>query len=251
MKSLPNLPAGPSSEKSEFFREQPLEKLRIKGRAKRAKKLKTGVNRTGVNTRRKNFGRYPEVLIGISLILAGVVFSLAISSTNDSQPQTSIAVLSSSLQKDEILMAEHLATVEVDLDSAFRFLNQANARRLLGQKALLNLPADSPVLEEYFSHSPLLMPGQVLAGLKLGVGQYPAAHLRTGDLVDVVVVEGNAAKVLLEKAEVYASVRLNESAGADMFVTLVIPYLEELSLATAAENAGLRLFLNPASGRTL
>ncbi len=242
MKSLPSLSAGPASD-------EPLNRLRTRKGRKNTKSKNLGA--PAKNMKNRSFGRYPEVLIGLALILAGVLFSLVISSTDESQPQTSIVVLSSELQKDEILKMEHLTTAKVNSDSAFRFLNLTGARDLVGQKVLLNLPVNSPVLKEYFSQSPKLLPGQVLAGLKLGVGQYPASNLQKGDQVDVVVVESGAAYTLLEKVEVYASARLNESAGSDMFVTIVIPYLEELSLAEAAENASLRLFLNPASGGIL
>lgn len=192
--------------------------------------------------RRKGFGRYPEVFIGLALIAGGITFSLLFSSSTEKEG-VDILVLSEAVQKDEVLKASQLVSVKVRAEDSLGLISSSQLDEVVGQKALINLPARTPILRLHFSSFSQIDEGYVLAGIRLRVGEYPSAHLRAGEFVDIVSASTDAAP--LSQVEVYSVVLLGEGEGVDFFITLSIPEQMEQAFMKLIKGGDVRLFMNP------
>ncbi len=197
----------------------------------------------------QKFGRYPEIFLGLILIIAGVALVFVLSGSSGGSGRE-VAVLSSPIRKDEILSSEHLGSIRLDSSSSGGgALSPQAAERLAGQRALIDLPLGTPVLEAHFSSFRNIAPGQVLVGMRLGIGQYPLPSLAAGDLVDITVPEQSSSQSsgqpLLARTEVYSAYSLGSGLDADMFITLVIPEFAEQQITEALASDQIRLFLSP------
>lgn len=200
------------------------------------------VKRSSGIKKSKNFGRYPEVFIGLALIVVGIVFSFLFSG-NTSPKGVDILVLSEEIKKDEVLKSSQLVSARIQSEDSIQLLSPNQSGVVVGKKALIDLPARAPVLQGYFSSSPSISAQHVLAGLRLKVGEYPTTNLRAGDFVDVVSASAEFAP--LSQVEVYSVVLLSEGQGADFFVTLIILEVLEQAFVNLIKDGDIRLFINP------
>ena len=208
--------------------------------------LRKPLNKTGISKHVKNgkkrMGRYPEIFIGLALILGGIAFSFFIAGS-DGKGGTEVLVLAKPIRKDEVLKTEQLSTVKVQVEDSIGLLSANFATAVVGQKALLDLPARTPILTGHFSSSKAstIGDGYVLAGLKLKVGEYPTTDLTAGDRVDIFSMAQNS----LSGLEVYSVFSLGKGEGADLFVTLIIPEFAEQTFVNLVQDGKVRLFINP------
>ena len=175
--------------------------------------------------------------------MAGAVFAVVVSGLSDHQDQVSVLVLAEPIGRAETLTQSHLGVVGVSSSASIGLMAEDSAHLLVGKKSLLDLPARVPLLSSYFESEDLIPPGHILAGMRLAAGAYPAPSVVAGDLVDVVAVgEGSEpAQIVVKAVQIHAVVVLGTDAGPDLFVSVVVPEVAELEIASVGSR--VKLFL--------
>lgn len=193
--------------------------------------------------------RLPELVVGAALMIA---FALAAvlwhMSSTDKEPALALAT---AVQRGEVLEARDLRVVYVASDDRIARLGKQDAEAVVGRMALSDLPAGTLLTRGNVAPRAAVAAGDGVVGLALDPGQYPAADLMPGDLVDVVAGPGEAGSpaqaqsretaVLASGAEVYAVEELGTQGRR--FVSLKLPKTDADRVAAAAEHGRVRLVL--------
>jgi len=106
---------------------------------------------------------------------------------------TSVVAMRSSVGRGEVIDRGDLMTVQVGLDPALQVLTAAEAEKLIGQRAGVDLPAGSLVTKAALQAGVLPAAGRSVVGISAGPEALPGEQLLVGDKVQVVIAAAQAA----------------------------------------------------------
>ena len=105
----------------------------------------------------------------------------------------SVVAMRSSVGRGEVIDRGDLITVQVGLDPALQVLTAAEAEKLIGQRAGVDLPAGSLVTKAALQAGVLPAAGRSVVGISAGPEALPGEPLLVGDKVQVVIAAAQAA----------------------------------------------------------
>jgi hypothetical protein len=159
--------------------------------------------------------RLPEIALGVLLVGVFALGSVLWQTSRAKKEQ--LVVLRHDLARGAVIADRDLRPVDVNRGTGLDVFRWTDRASLVGQVALVDLPADAPVARKMVGALPPPDPANRLVGLRLDPGDYPVAELRPGALVDVVAVPATGAPA--EQAPIVlatgALVRRVDTAGRD------------------------------------
>lgn len=146
--------------------------------------------------------KVPQLAIGL-LLTAGAALGFVLWNASTVQ-RLPVLALAEDVTRGQVIVLEDLRVVHVGTDDPVTMVAADRAGELVGRAAITDLPAGTVVTPEQFAVASTLVPGSGVVGLALAPGQYPTPQLRIGDLVNIVVADGDtgSGRLLVEAAEV-------------------------------------------------
>lgn len=188
-----------------------------------------GGRRAAVDSRvlaplRRRGVRLPELGIGIAVILVSVIGSLWWQSRGANS--TRIAVAAGDVREGAILSIDDLAVVSISSDDELSLIAAAEAASVVGQRAVTDIAAGSPLMPAQFSELAPLSSSESLVGVVVDASRAPL-EIATGDLVDVVALDrdltgSDIVSSVVRRAEVW-SVSVPTDVLDERSVTLRVP----------------------------
>ena len=126
----------------------------------------------------------PQMVVAV--LLMALFGLLAVVFYSRSSARDVVAVLAVEVTRGQELGPDMLRTAEVSSDDVLGFVAPADVASLYGQRALVAIPAGTPVTPALFVDNTALGPGESVVGLALTPGEYPSPFLSPGDHVSVV-----------------------------------------------------------------
>src|SRR5258706_608110 len=130
--------------------------------------------------------RLPEIALGVLLIGVFALGSVLWQTSRAKKEQ--FVVPRHALARGEVIADRDLRAVDVNRGTGLDVVRWNDRALIVGQVALVDLPADAPVAPAMVGGLPPPDPANRLVGLRLQPGDYPAADLHSGALVDVLAV---------------------------------------------------------------
>jgi hypothetical protein len=186
----------------------------------------------------------PEIALGVLLIGVFALGSVLWQASRAKKEQ--FVVLSHDLARGEVIVERDLRAVDVNRGTGLDVVRWVDRASIVGQVALVDLPADAPVAPALVGSLPPPDPANRLVGLRLEPGDFPAVDLHPGALVDVVAVPAAGGPV--DQSPVVlagrALVRRVDAAGRDgsdgaVLVTIEVGPDVAYRLSTAAGSVRL------------
>lgn len=119
------------------------------------------------------------LLIAIAALLAGAV----VNQIRDTVP---VLAMSRDVARGAVITDGDLTTVEVHPDPALRMIDATSRDEVVGQLAMIDLPAGSLVVPGATGSEVQMPEGQVMVGVALTPPQMPAGQLKPGQVVQLV-----------------------------------------------------------------
>jgi len=179
--------------------------------------------------------RIPELAVGLVLMLGGALGAILLSRSGDSL--VIVVGAAHDLQRGDKITPKDLVAVETSQSLAGSFITEAQASALIGQTAMVDLRASTPLTESMFSDQQQLLPSEALTSAAIQQGNYPT-DLAVGDQVRLVTVPDislsqTAQPEMFDRVVTIWS--LNKSEKSDLaFVT----FRSSLDLSMAIARAG-------------
>jgi Flp pilus assembly protein CpaB len=210
----------------------------------------TVVPQAAARARRVDF----RVLIGLALLLAGMLGTLAI--VRQAGQRTPVLVMAHSVQAGQVIGAGDVRVAELGVAPGVATLGVGERARLVGRRAAVPLEKGQVLGPAVMTDGPALAPGQVAMSLALAPEHAVAGQLRAGDQV-AVVASGRpdqtntdvASGVLLSPVRVLSVLTEGDENGSDrrLLVSVAVRPEQAALLAKAAQGT-IDLVLLPASG---
>lgn len=188
-----------------------------------------GGRRITVDTRvlaplRRRGVRLPELGIGIAIILVSVIGSLWWQGRG-SNP-TRIAVAADDVRAGDILSTDDLAVVSISSDEELSLIAAAEAATVVGQRAVTDIAAGSPLMPAQFSVLAPLSSSESLVGVVVDASRAPV-EIAAGDFVEVVALDrdltgSDIVSSIVRRAQVW-SVSIPTEVLDERSVTLRVP----------------------------
>lgn len=187
--------------------------------------------------------RIPELGVGLGMVL---VFALgAVIVHLNATEQTPALAAAQDVARGDVLEATDVRVVYLSSDDAIAHLDDTQLSSVLGQVALVDLPAGTLIPPTAIADSVSIESGEAVAGVALEPGQYPARGLAVGDRVNVVrstdVNAGDVVETVIARDAVVFEVE--ELATDRRLVSLVASESDAESIAAAAGSGTLRLVM--------
>jgi hypothetical protein len=179
--------------------------------------------------------RIPELAVGLVLMLGGALGAILLSRSGDSI--VIVVGAAHDLQRGDKITPQDLVAVETSQSLSGSFITEAQASALIGQTALVDLQASTPLTVSMFSDQQQLLPNEALTSAAIQQGNYPI-DLAVGDQVRIVTVPDIA---LSQNAlpELFGQVvtiwSLNKSENND---SALVTFRSSLDLSMAIAKAG-------------
>jgi hypothetical protein len=188
--------------------------------------------------------RAPElalgVLVTVACALGAVLWHL---NAVDKVPALAVA---GAIERGEIIDADDLRVTYVAADGPLARMDEAQASRVVGRVALVDLAAGTLVTPSVVADATALGTGDGVAGLALDPGQYPALGIAPGDTVNVVhsaegvtAVDGDDA-VVVRGATMFA---VEDLPSDRKLVSILTDEAGAEAVAALAGSGSLRLVL--------
>jgi hypothetical protein len=199
--------------------------------------------RTPVTPPARRGVRVPELVLGVLLVF-GFALGAVVWHTSTTA-RTDVTVLAHDVHRGDIVTAADLRAEPVAAGAAVRLVPWGHRAAYVGQVAVVDLAAGSPLERSLLQDAPALGAGEGLASVKLPAGGAP--RLAAGDRVDAVAIpqdngptpqDAAAAVVVAADAVVWSVEAIGDSDTSEV-VTLRLP-LEDARRVSAAAGA-LRL----------
>lgn len=173
--------------------------------------------------------RVPQLLIAVLLVLVSALAALVLLSRATAREV--VLTLAVPLARGQVLGAQDVRLAYVGTDDPLASLPPERLPALVGQAALVDLPAGTVLTETQFAGPNVLGPEEGVVGLALSPGEYPTRRLAVGDLVDVIDPDAtDGLRVVAHGAEVFDIAEIGNQG--QRFVSL------RLSSEAATEVAG-------------
>jgi len=197
-----------------------------------------------------------RVLIGLALLLAGVLGTLAI--VQQAGQRTPVLVMARSVQAGEVIRAEDVRVAELGVAPGVAILGAGERARVVGRRAAVPLEEGQVLGPAVVADGPALAAGQVAMSLALAPEHAAAGQLRAGDQV-AVVASGKpdetstdvASALLLSPVRVLSVLTQGDDTSADrrLLVSLAVRPEQAALLAKAAQGTLDLVLLSPSGGR--
>ncbi len=179
--------------------------------------------------------RIPELAVGLVLMLGGALGAILLSRSGDSI--VIVVGAAHDLQRGDKITPKDLVAVETSQSLSGSFITEAQASALIGQTALVDLRASTPLTVSMFSDQQQLLPNEALTSAAIQQGNYPI-DLAVGDQVRIVTVPDialnqNALPELFDQVVTIWS--LNKSENND---SALVTFRSLLDLSMAIAKAG-------------
>mgnify|MGYP002629857635 CR=1 FL=1 len=201
----------------------------------RARAMQDRVQTTQSEHTAKRRWRIPELAVGLVLMLGGALGAILLSRSGDSI--VIVVGAAHDLQRGDKITPKDLVAVETSQSLAGSFITEAQASALIGQTALVDLRASTPLTVSMFSDQQQLLPNEALTSAAIQQGNYPI-DLAVGDQVRIVTVPDialsqNAPPELFDQVVTVWS--LNKSENND---SALVTFRSSLDLSMAIAKAG-------------
>ena len=201
----------------------------------RARAMQDRVETTQSEHTAKRRWRIPELAVGLVLMLGGALGAILLSRSGDSI--VIVVGAAHDLQRGDKITPKDLVAVETSQSLAGSFITEAQASALIGQTALVDLRASTPLTVSMFSDQQQLLPNEALTSAAIQQGNYPI-DLAVGDQVRIVTVSDialsqNALPELFDQVVTIWS--LNKSENND---SALVTFRSLLDLSMAIAKAG-------------
>ena len=201
----------------------------------RARAMQDRVETTQSEHTAKRRWRIPELAVGLVLMLGGALGAILLSRSGDSI--VIVVGAAHDLQRGDKITPKDLVAVETSQSLAGSFITEAQASALIGQTALVDLRASTPLTVSMFSDQQQLLPNEALTSAAIQQGNYPI-DLAVGDQVRIVTVSDialsqNALPELFDQVVTIWS--LNKSENND---SALVTFRSSLDLSMAIAKAG-------------
>lgn len=201
----------------------------------RARAMQDRVETTQSEHTAKRRWRIPELAVGLVLMLGGALGAILLSRSGDSI--VIVVGAAHDLQRGDKITPKDLVAVETSQSLAGSFITEAQASALIGQTALVDLRASTPLTVSMFSDQQQLLPNEALTSAAIQQGNYPI-DLAVGDQVRIVTVPDialnqNALPELFDQVVTIWS--LNKSENND---SALVTFRSLLDLSMAIAKAG-------------
>ncbi len=201
----------------------------------RARAMQDRVQTTQSEHTAKRRWRIPELAVGLVLMLGGALGAILLSRSGDSI--VIVVGAAHDLQRGDKITPKDLVAVETSQSLSGLFITEAQASALIGQTALVDLRASTPLTVSMFSDQQQLLPNEALTSAAIQQGNYPI-DLAVGDQVRIVTVPDialsqNALPELFDQVVTIWS--LNKSENND---SALVTFRSSLDLSMAIAKAG-------------
>lgn len=201
----------------------------------RARAMQDRVETTQSEHTAKRRWRIPELAVGLVLMLGGALGAILLSRSGDSI--VIVVGAAHDLQRGDKITPQDLVAVETSQSLSGSFITEAQASALIGQTALVDLQASTPLTVSMFSDQQQLLPNEALTSAAIQQGNYPI-DLAVGDQVRIVTVPDialsqNALPELFDQVVTIWS--LNKSENND---NALVTFRSSLDLSMAIAKAG-------------
>ena len=201
----------------------------------RARAMQDRVETTQSEHTAKRRWRIPELAVGLVLMLGGALGAILLSRSGDSI--VIVVGAAHDLQRGDKITPKDLIAVETSQSLSGSFITEAQASALIGQTALVDLRASTPLTVSMFSDQQQLLPNEALTSAAIQQGNYPI-DLAVGDQVRIVTVPDialsqNALPELFDQVVTIWS--LNKSENND---SALVTFRSSLDLSMAIAKAG-------------
>ena len=201
----------------------------------RARAMQDRVETTQSEHTAKRRWRIPELAVSLVLMLGGALGAILLSRSGDSI--VIVVGAAHDLQRGDKITPKDLVAVETSQSLAGSFITEAQASALIGQTALVDLRASTPLTVSMFSDQQQLLPNEALTSAAIQQGNYPI-DLAVGDQVRIVTVPDialsqNALPELFDQVVTVWS--LNKSENND---SALVTFRSSLDLSMAIAKAG-------------
>ena len=201
----------------------------------RARAMQDRVETTQSEHTAKRRWRIPELAVGLVLMLGGALGAILLSRSGDSI--VIVVGAAHDLQRGDKITPKDLIAVETSQSLSGSFITEAQASALIGQTALVDLRASTPLTVTMFSDQQQLLPNEALTSAAIQQGNYPI-DLAVGDQVRIVTVPDialsqNALPELFDQVVTIWS--LNKSENND---SALVTFRSSLDLSMAIAKAG-------------
>lgn len=201
----------------------------------RARAMQDRVETTQSEHTAKRRWRIPELAVGLVLMLGGALGAILLSRSGDSI--VIVVGAAHDLQRGDKITPQDLVAVETSQSLSGSFITEAQASALIGQTALVDLEASTPLTVSMFSDQQQLLPNEALTSAAIQQGNYPI-DLAVGDQVRIVTVPDialsqNALPELFDQVVTIWS--LNKSENND---SALVTFRSSLDLSMAIAKAG-------------
>jgi hypothetical protein len=168
-------------------------------------------------------------------MLGGALGAILLSRSGDSR--VIVVGAAHDLQRGDKITPQDLVAVETSQSLSGSFITEAQASALIGQTALVDLQASTPLTVSMFSDQQQLLPNEALTSAAIQQGNYPI-DLAVGDQVRIVTVPDlalsqNAIPELFDQVVTIWS--LNKSENND---SALVTFRSSLDLSMAIAKAG-------------
>jgi hypothetical protein len=193
--------------------------------------------------------RVPEIALGVVLVGVFAIGSVLWQTSRARKEQ--LVVLSHDIARGAVVAERDLRAVDVNRGTGLDVVRWSDRGTIVGEIALVDLPADAPVARSMVGALPPPDPANRLVGLRLDAGDYPATDLRPGVLVDVVAVaDTNAAPdqppiVLATRALVRRVDTAGRGEGGDGAVSVTIETAPDVAYRVTTAAGSVRLVQVP------
>ena len=201
----------------------------------RARAMQDRVETTQSEHTAKRRWRIPELAVGLVLMLGGALGAILLSRSGDSI--VIVVGAAHDLQRGDKITPKDLVAVETSQSLAGSFITEAQASALIGQTALVDLRASTPLTVSMFSDQQQLLPNEALTSAAIQQGNYPI-DLAVGDQVRIVTVPDIALSqtALPELFDQVVTIwSLNKSENND---SALVAFRSSLDLSMAIAKAG-------------
>jgi hypothetical protein len=154
------------------------------------------------------------------------------------------------LARGAVIADRDLRPVDVNRGTGLDVLRWTDRASIVGQVALVDLPADAPVAPEMVGALAAPDPVNRLVGLRLDPGDYPVADLHPGALVDVVAVPAagapaDQAPTVLAAGALVRRVDIDSRDGADGAASVTIEVAPDVAYRVSTAAGSVRLVQVP------
>ena len=201
----------------------------------RARAMQDRVETTQSEHSAKRRWRIPELAVGLVLMLGGALGAILLSRSGDSI--VIVVGAAHDLQRGDKITPKDLVAVETSQSLSGSFITEAQASALIGQTALVDLRASTPLTVSMFSDQQQLLPNEALTSAAIQQGNYPI-DLAVGDQVRIVTVPDIALSqdALPELFDQVVTIwSLNKSENND---SALVTFRSSLDLSMAIAKAG-------------